>query len=91
MTPPLNRGDGEVTLVERNKQFAQRLVALCREFGAYSLDIKFTLPDPSSSPFEEARMTFHKGRHDAAGTINLIVTTHIGDFAEQLQSEDSSK
>ena len=70
--------------VPRNKEFAQRLAALCREFDAYNLDIRFTLSEPGPQPFEEARMTYHKGRHDSAGTINLIVTTHIGDFAEEL-------
>ena len=70
--------------VERNKAFAQRIAALCREFDAYNLDIRFTLQEPGPQPFEEARMTFHQGRHGSAGTINLIVTTHVGDFPEEL-------
>jgi len=42
------------------------------------------LSEPGPQPFEEARMTFHQGRHGSAGTINLIVTTHVGDFPEEL-------
>jgi hypothetical protein len=71
--------------VERHKDFAQRLAALCREFEAYSLDIRFSFREPGpSSPFEEARMTYNRGRHGSAGTVNLIITTHVGDFEEDV-------
>ncbi len=68
--------------LEKNKAFARALAKVCREHGAYNMDITFTLPEPGGAPFEQARMTYHKGRHGSEGTINLIVTTHIGDFKE---------
>lgn len=74
--------------IGKHKAFAQDLVALMRKHDAYALDIRFQVREPGpSSPFEEARMTYHRGRHGSAGTVNLIVTTHIGDFAEELDDE----
>lgn len=68
--------------IDKHKAFARALAKVCRDHDAYNLDITFTLPEPGPSPFERARMTFHKGRHGSEGTVNLIVTTHIGDFKE---------
>lgn len=68
--------------IDKNKAFARAIAKVCREFGAYNMDITFTLPEPGSSPFERARMTYSSGRHGSEGTINLIITTHVGDFRE---------
>jgi hypothetical protein len=68
--------------LEKNKAFARALAKVCREHDAYNIDITFTLPEPGGAPFEHTRMTYNKGRHGSEGTINLIVTTHIGDFKE---------
>jgi hypothetical protein len=71
--------------IDKHKAFAQDLVALMRKHDAYSTDIRFSIREPGpAAPFEEARMTYHRGRHGSPGTVNLIVTTHVGDFKEEL-------
>ena len=69
--------------IEKHKAFAQDLAALMRKHDAYAMDITFNIRG-GDGPFEQARMTYSRGRHDAPGKINLIVTTHIGDFKEEL-------
>lgn len=70
--------------IEKHKAFAQDLAALMRKHGAYASDITFRLQDSERSAFEQARMTYNRGRHGAAGIVNLIITTQVGDFKEEL-------
>lgn len=63
-----------------HKSLARDIAAALRKHDAYGCDISFRL---SEGPvFEQARMTYHRGRHGSEGTINLILTTHLGDFKE---------
>jgi hypothetical protein len=73
--------------IQKQKAFAQDLAALMRKHDAYGLDVRFRITSPDDGPFEEARFTYNRGRHGTAGNINLIVTTHIGDFKEELPDE----
>lgn len=75
--------------IPKHKAFAQDLVAVMRKHDAHALDIKFRLREPGPhSPFEEARMTYHRGRHGTPGTINLIVTSQVGDFNEEVRNDE---
>lgn len=70
------------SLAERYKALAQDMVAVLRKHNATAHDITFSLDAPYAGPFEQARMTYNRGRHGSAGIINLVVTTRIGDFPE---------
>ena len=63
-----------------HKAFAQDVAALMRKHDAYATDIRYRLQD--DGPFEEGRVTYTRGRHRSPGSLNVIVTTHLGDFAE---------
>lgn len=65
---------------EKHEAFAQAVAKLMREHDAYSMDIRYRLSDDGA--FEEGRVTYNRGRHGSAGTLNVIVTTHLGNFAE---------
>lgn len=69
--------------IEKHKAFAQDLAALMRKHDAYAMDITFSIRG-GDGPFEQARMTYNRGRHGAPGTLNLIVTTKVADFKEEL-------
>lgn len=60
--------------VEKHEAFAQDLVNVMRKHNARASDITYTLG--WHGPFEQARMAWHRGRHDDAGAVNLILTTH---------------
>ena len=72
-----------MTDIEKQKAFAQDIVAVLRKHDAYASDITFRLR--GEGVFEQTRMTYDRGRHGSDGKINLIVTTHIGDFREEPQ------
>lgn len=68
--------------VDKHKAFAQELVKTMRVADATALDITYRLTDDGC--FEQGRMTYSRGRHGTEGVINLVVTTHIGNFKEEL-------
>lgn len=68
--------------IDKHKAFARELAKVCRDYNAHALEITFSLPEPGPNPFEQARMTYNIGRHGSEGRINLIITTHVGDFKE---------
>ena len=72
--------------VDKYKAFAQDIVATVKKHDARVIDLTFTIG--WDGPFERARMTYSAGRHGSPGTLNLIVTTHIGDFEEEGTRDD---
>lgn len=65
----------------KHKAFAQAVAAAIREHDVYASDITFRVS--GCRVFEQARMTYNQGRHGDPGSINLIVTTSLGDFPEE--------
>lgn len=66
--------------VEKHKAFAQSVAAMMRKHDAYATDITYRLK--GDGVFEQGRVSYERGRHGSAGRLSVVVTTHIGDFAE---------
>lgn len=70
-----------MTDIAAHKAFAQDVAALMRKHKAYGIDISYRLR--GEGVFEQGRVTYNRGRHDEAGTINVVITTRLDDFKEE--------
>lgn len=66
---------------QAHREFAQALVALAREHNMNRLNVSFQKsfhhPDGPGESFEPIEMSWHEGRHQAAGNISLSVKSTI--------------